>query len=189
MLTPKGTGGSKQVRRRGTVGRVLVVVVALVVIGAAAGFAWYRGEEPSTALPSDPKTSCRTPTPTPRPLEAARVRVNVYNATKQRGLAALVARQLRKRGFHVGRVANDPAERRIPGVAEVRAGSDGVRAARTVGAHLPSYAVVTDRRADASVDVVVGGAFRSLRTVGAAQAELDSTPSPPSPAADCGPPR
>ena len=97
---------------------------------------------------------------------------------ERRGLANDVAKQLRKRGFLIGKVENDPAKRKVTGIAEVRASTAGAAAARTVGAQVASFVSVPDQRKDASVDLVLGAGFRTLRTTAAATAAMTPTPSP-----------
>ena len=67
----------------------------------------------ATCRPFDPKV------PTP-----ATTTVNVYNASTKNGLAARTAAELRKRGFLIGEVRNDPLRRKVA-VAEVRFGPAG----------------------------------------------------------------
>lgn len=92
-----------------------------------------------------------------------KVVVNVYNATTRAGLAGTVATELRRRGFKVNQVDNDPLDRRIPGLAELRRGPAGEAAAAVVLPHLGAPTAVVDRRRDATVDVVVGARFTALR--------------------------
>lgn len=178
MLTPRGVGGSGRVRRRGRAGRLVLVVAALLVLGVAVAAVWYVRDDSGPAVTSSPTLSCRPPSAAPTAVAAAQVRVNVYNATKRRGLAARVATQLRKRGFRVAKVANDPAKRKVTGVAEVRASTVGARASRTVGAQVASFVAVPDQRRNASVDLVIGASFRSLRSAAAAAAALRPTAPP-----------
>ena len=78
------------------------------------------GSESSAADAADPTPSpCVTTTVTPAEVlpKPAKVKVNVYNATATPGLASRTASDLEDRGFRVGRVANDPVGKPIPGVA------------------------------------------------------------------------
>ena len=61
------------------------------------------------------------------------VKVNVYNATKHRGLARSTSVELAARGFAIGTVANDPLNKLIVGTAEIRYGSKGASQARCRG--------------------------------------------------------
>jgi LytR cell envelope-related transcriptional attenuator len=151
-------------------------VLLMVATAIAAGAAWLLHDDPETAVAAPQRPSC-PPTRTPAAVVAAHdVRVNVYNATKRHGLATQVAQQLRQRGFVVAKVENDPAGRTVIGIAQVRASASGP--ARTVGAQVASFVAVADQRKDASVDLVLGADFRSLRTAAAAAAALSPSPSP-----------
>lgn len=178
MLTPRGVGAGRLVRRRGTARRVVVVLVALVVISAVAAAAWRHERDGGAVAATTPTPSCPTPSVPPSPPAAQTVRVNVYNATDKRGLASRVATEMRKRGFLVGKVDNDPAKRRVTGVAEIRSSTLGAAAALTVAAQVDAFVAVPDQRKDATVDLVVGAAFHALRTPAAAAAALRPTPAP-----------
>jgi LytR cell envelope-related transcriptional attenuator len=180
MLTPPGMGGHRLVRRRGHSrhrGRTIVVLL-VVATAIAAGVAWLMHDGTLTTVAAVQRPSCPPTRSAPAVVAARDVHVNVYNATKRHGLASEVAKQLRQRGFVVGKVENDPAGRTVSGIAEVRASAAGTATARTVGAQVASYAAVPDQRKDASVDLVIGAAFRSLRTAAAASAAMSPTPSP-----------
>jgi hypothetical protein len=178
MLTPLGVGGRGKIRRRGRsrhVGRN--VLVLLVVLGAAAAAAWWLNSDTGT-IAAAPRQTCPPTQPAPTVVAARAVHLNVFNATKRHGLAKDVAKELRKRGFVIGKVANDPAKRKVTGIAEVRTSMAGAAAARTVGAQVASFVSVPDQRKDASVDLVLGAGFRTLRTTAAATAAMKPTPSP-----------
>jgi hypothetical protein len=179
MFTPRGEGGHSPVRR-GRRRRVTPLLVVLVVVAAVgAGYYWVTVRDgATTAADPSPTRSCPAPSPLPSVVPANRVRVNVYNATDRRGLAATVATQLRRRGFVVGKVDNDPAKRTVTGVAEVRSSTTGAGAARTVGAQVGTFVTVPDQRPDASVDLVLGAGFRGLRSPQQAAAAASPTPSP-----------
>jgi hypothetical protein len=179
MFTPAGVGGHKQARRRGHsrhTGRT--VVVLLLVSAAAAGGFWLWNQDSDPTATADTRPSCPPTQPAPTVVAARAVRVNVYNATERRGLASSVAKQLRKRGFVIGKVENDPAKRSITGIAEVRHSTAGAAPARTVSAQVASFVTVPDQRKDASVDLVLGAGFRTLRTTAAAAAAMTPTPAP-----------
>ena len=102
----------------------------------------------------------------------------MYNATDRRGLAGRVAGELKKRGFRVGKIDNDPERRTVTGPAEVRSSSAGVDAARTVASQVGDVVHVPDRRPDASVDLVLGAGFTGLRPPADAAAALSPSPQP-----------
>ena len=170
-LSPSRRGG----RRRGSAVWVLVLVLVL----AGAGFGAWRyldlGADDDVATP---RVSCPPTEPPPTVVPAAQVNVNVYNATERRGLASAVAAQLKKRGFKVGKVSNDPLKRTVTGLAEVRSSTTGADAARTVVAQVGQVVLVPDQRKDASIDLVLGATFKRLVPPAAAAAAVTPTPSP-----------
>ena len=183
MFTPPGMGAHKPVRRGRRRSRIpLLLAVLAVVVIAAAGWWWWTGrDDPTVQAQPTLHHRCPTPTPIPKAVAIHLIHVNVYNATDRRGLATEVAVTLRHRGFHVGAVDNDPLHRTVSGVAEVRTGPHGTGAARTVAAQAggaPGVAVVPDSRTGSGVDLVIGNAFRSLRSPAAAAAALSSSPQP-----------
>ena len=178
MLTPRGVGAGRP--RRSRAGRrVLLLVLAAALVAAVAWGVWAYVLAPADGG-ATPRAvvSCPPPASTPTTVPATQVRVNVYNATDRRGLAARVATELRKRGFRVGKVDNDPAKRTVTGAAEVRHSTVGGDAARTVAAQVGAVVAVPDQRTDASVDLVLGAAFTRLRPPDAAAAALSPTPKP-----------
>ena len=188
MLTPRGVGAHKPSRRGAPPRRTGTLLLVVVLTVALAGTAWWVARrEPSDDVAAAPRPTCPAPSPTPAVVAATAVKVNVFNATKRRGLAAEVATQLRKRGFTVKKVDNDPLERTVTGAAEVRHGPAGAGSARTVaaqvapagqvGAAAPVVAV-PDQRSDPGVDLVVGAAWHGLRPPADAAAALRPTPQP-----------
>jgi hypothetical protein len=181
MFTPRGEGGRPLRQRRGRGGgrRVTAVAVTLLLLVTLAVLAWLstRGDDDAD-VGARPKRTCPTASPVPSSLAPAEVRVNVYNATDRRGLAAKVAGQLERRGFDVRKVDNDPLGRTVTGAAEVRHGDDGAAAARTVAAQVGPVVAVPDGRPGGSVDLVVGTGFTALVAPADAAAALSPSPSP-----------
>ena len=188
MFTPPGAGGRKPVRRGARRSRPGVLLLAVVVTAALVVGAWWWQSRPTEAeFTSGPQVLCPSPSPTPTVVPATAVKVNVYNATEKRGLASQVATQLRKRGFTVKRVDNDPLDRTVTGAAEVRSAALGAGAARTVTAQVApagqvgaalAVTAVPDQRKDATVDLVIGAAWNGLRPPADAAAALSPTPQP-----------
>ena len=109
---------------------MIVAVVAALAIGVAAGW-WFTGREKDSASPAPSSSStCSTHASTsksgsPKPVvlpDPRTIKVNVYNATKHRGLARSTSVELAARGFGIGSVANDPLNKLVVGTAEVRYG-------------------------------------------------------------------
>jgi hypothetical protein len=121
-------------------------------------YSYYRSTGEPTATP----TSTCTPTATSAAPAPGKITVNVYNATQRDGLAARTASEVRKRGFKVSTVSNDPLAKQVPGPAEVRFGKTGAAAAKVVLALVKGAKSVQDARVDGSVDLVLGEKFSAL---------------------------
>ena len=134
------------------------IVIVIVVLSLAGAF-YYAS---SYWRASEPKPGPCTTEPIPDVLEPADVSVNVYNATSRKGLAAAIAKEARKRGFQVKSVANDPKDKTIKGVAEIRFGPEGKASAALLRKHVPKAALVADKRQGDTVDLVAGNAWKSF---------------------------
>ena len=148
------------------------------MVAAATFGGWrfvQRGDDADVATP---RAKCPSTAPPLAVIAPAQVRINVYNATERRGLASTVATALKKRGFKVGEVANDPLKRSVTGLAEVRSSAQGTDASRTVIAQMGQVVLVPDQRTDASVDLVLGATFKKLVSPAEAAAAITPTPSP-----------
>lgn len=140
-------------------GAITLLVLIIVVIGAA-WFGWRNITKPAqTDAAAGPTCAPSAPDDAPK---AGDITLNVYNSTSRDGLAAQVAKQMRKRGFSVADIANDPLNRSIEAVAEVRSNLDNQGAASVVIAHVPQAEFVADERATKSVDLVLGDGFTEL---------------------------
>lgn len=116
------------------------------------------------------------PTPPKPPPLPGQIPLNVYNTTFRTGLAASLATELGARGFHVGRVTNDPLRRMILDVGEIRYGDDGAPGAKVLAQHLTGARLVHDARSGTSVDLVIGNAFTALTPI--AQVPVPPAPTP-----------
>lgn len=179
MLTPLGKGGRQPVRRGERPSRRGAVLLAVLLTAALAGTAWWVAHrDTADTAAATPRRTCPVPSTPPPVVAPTAVKVNVYNATDKRGLASRVAAELKRRGFHVGKVDNDPLKRQVTGAAEVRSSTAGAGAARTVSAQVGTVVAVPDQRPNASVDLVLGAAFVRLQPVPAAAAALSPSPQP-----------
>ena len=109
------------------------------------------------------------------PAPPQQVRVQVLNASGERGEAAIVGGGLSELGFApTGRPANDPAHPAFDLLCygEIRFGVAGQAAARTLSLALPCAELVRDARPDAMVDLALGTKFTALRPNTAARAAL-----------------
>lgn len=154
-VVESGASLARRARRR----RALITlgVVALMLFFAFwYAYSYYRGSDKAKAAPSP---SC-TATSTAR--TPAQVTVNVYNATDRTGLAAKTAADVRKRGFKISTVSNDPLQKDVAGAAEVRYGPTGRESAKLVLTLVKGAKAVKDSRTDSSVDLVLGTKFTAL---------------------------
>lgn len=144
---------TKRRRQRRT---AITLVLTLLLLFSAFWWAWsyIRGGEPSA---SD------SPTGTPTVGACAdpkAVTINVYNATDRAGLARTAADSLQAAGFTVGRVANDPENKDLPGNVEVRYGPDGEGYAVTFSeSYGQRVSLARGDREGTSLDVVLGDSF------------------------------
>lgn len=163
---------------------LLAVVAVLVVAGLAYGIISLvrgSGEPDAAAEPEPTPTPCETvlvPAGDSLPAPGA-VTVNVYNATSTSGLASKTATALEDRGFATGKVANDPADRVIPGVGEIRFGPKGAEEAQLLLLYVPGADLVELQRKGQRVDLAMGDAFTGL----APEQEVNAALSSPSPVA------
>jgi hypothetical protein len=171
-LSPTGTG------RRSPLPWILAILVALV-LGALGGW-WFAGQSDSSGAGAGPTTS---PSCTPRATGAhaalpapATITVNVFNATTRTGLARDTSRELTRRGFKTGQIANDPLHKIIPVSAEIRYGPAGAQQAKVVAAQVPRPRLVEDKRKNAVVDLVLGEGYTALSTPAQVKAQLSASP-------------
>ena len=154
-VVESGSSRARRARRR----RALIThgVVALMLFFAFwYANTYYRDSDKAKAAPAPTCTATST-VKTP-----SQVTVNVYNATDRTGLAAKTAADVRKRGFKISTVSNDPLQRDVQVAAEVRYGPTGVSSSKLVLALVKGAKAVKDSRTDSSVDLVLGAKFTGL---------------------------
>ena len=154
-VVESGSSRARRARRR----RALITlgVVALMLFFAFwYAYSYYRDSDKAKAAPAPTCTATST-VKTP-----SQVTVNVYNATDRTGLAAKTAADVRKRGFKISTVSNDPLQRDVQVAAEVRYGPTGVSSSKLVLALVKGAKAVKDSRTDSSVDLVLGAKFTGL---------------------------
>jgi hypothetical protein len=134
-------------------------VTLVALLGILVGGAWW-GWNSLTDSSAEPQcTMTQLPNGKLMPQDVA---VNVYNGGAKTGSAQATADQLKKRGFAIGKVANEPNGEKVAGVA-VRGNSTAAAEVRLVAGQLAQKAaIVQDGRTDHSVDVIVGKGFTTL---------------------------
>ena len=162
---------------------VLIAVAVVVAIGIIfAIVSVVRGgssDDPAVSAAVEPSPCVTTMiTPADSLPAPSKVRVNVYNATGTAGLAGKTAKELGSRDFKVVKVANDPRDRKIAGVAQIRYGTKGVPSAQVLLFQAPGAELVNDGRKGRSVDLAMGEAFAGLAPVEEVAAQMAvATPS------------
>lgn len=149
---------------------VLIAVAAVVVIGMVLAVVRLVGAdstEPSSADPGASPSPCVTTMVVPAEVlpPANKVRVNVYNATEIAGLAGRAAKELGARDFQVVKIANDPLEKKIPGIAQIRYGPKGAASARVLAFQVPGAELIEDTRKGRTIDLAMGDGFAGLAPV------------------------
>src|SRR5262245_2527054 len=126
----------------------LVVLFAILVGGA-----WW-GWNSLTETSAEPQ--CQVTQLPNGQLTPKDVAVHVYNGGAKSGSAQATADQLKKRGFAIGKVSNEPNGEKVAAVA-VRGNSTTAAEVRLVAGQLTQKAsIVQDGRTDHSVDLIVG---------------------------------
>lgn len=108
------------------------------------------------------------------PMPPNQVKVQVYNASTQRGAATQASSVLGQDGFQVGAPANDPVylNQDMKCRGQIRFGANGESAARTLSLIVPCTQLVRDNRQDAGVDLAIGSEFSSVTPNSQAQQAL-----------------
>jgi hypothetical protein len=121
------------------------------------------------------------------PADRSTVKLNIFNATDSPGLASQVADDFKSRKFTVVHAANDPAAKRVEGVAQLRHGPKTVGAAWVVRAHFLNEAelVFDINRQDDVIDVVLGTGFKQLGTTTETNQALGQVGTPRLPEGTC----
>lgn len=94
------------------------------------------------------------------------ITVNVLNATKRSGLADQTAKELKKRGFTIGHVANAPTalDHKVdaPALFIGATGADTLARMKVLGAQVEGATTRYDDRKGEDVDLVIGKGFKEL---------------------------
>ncbi|PWJ27419.1 LytR cell envelope-related transcriptional attenuator [Branchiibius hedensis] len=157
MPANRPTTGLERARRRRERRTLIAIVGALILVGVAVTYAaaYVTGLAPGSKPPAPPASCVRT---TPPPAPQSLFTLNVYNASKDQGVAKRTAAALRSRDFTVGAVSNDPYGEQLDGVGELRFGAAGAAYAKQYVLPLfPGATLQQDGRTGTSVDVVLGG--------------------------------
>lgn len=153
-----------------------------VILSTAAGLVWFsvrertepgcqNSDRVSAGGQQLPANALDEVSPAPPQL----TRVQVLNANGMRGVATIVDATLGNLGFApTAKPANDPLypDFDLPCYGEIRFGTAGQSAARTLSLAVPCAALIRDVRPDTGVDLALGTRFRALRPNDAARSAL-----------------
>jgi hypothetical protein len=171
-----------EVRHRRRYRRIRSTITLVVLIGLVAWAGWYAwnvvtepaatDDEPEVVA-EQPLCAVAVPTDAPPPEE---ININIYNGTDRNGLASQIAREMREQGYVILDVANDPLNRSVAGVAEVRAADVDDLSVQLIMSQVPGAAFVADERTDDAIDIVLGEEFEAI---GPQDPEPEPDASPP----------
>ena len=138
-------------------------ITMVILLGILVGGAWWGW---NSLVNSSAEPTCVEQTLPNNRLVPKQVVVNVYNGGAKAGTAAAVAELLTKRGFNVGKIANEPKGDKID-VVSVRGATDDAPEVRLIAGQLTQKALtVADNRTDHTVDLVLGRGYSSLKAKG-----------------------
>jgi hypothetical protein len=144
--------------------RPLPPLIFLLVLALAALGVWWNVIRQHDAQVEAQAKACATAAAAAPSLDPASVEVRVHNAGDKAGEAQRVTTALKERGFVVVETGNDPTEREVTGVGEIRYGARGADAAAFLAVFMPGAGDYEDVRATAVVDLVIGPEFAGLAT-------------------------
>lgn len=165
--------GPEPVRRRSItkpIRTAIVLGILAVAVLLAFQWGWQQLTQPfgDTAAANAEPTA--TPSCTPAPEEIAAlpapsdIRVRVYNASGQAGVAARTAEQLTAAGFVVTTVGNDPLGKRLDGVGEIRSAPNVGKRVEQLRRYIPGATWIKDDRPGRVLDFAIGNGFTSVET-------------------------
>jgi LytR cell envelope-related transcriptional attenuator len=134
-------------------------VTLLILLGVLCYGAWWGYTNILKPIPPAPPTPCVDQTVTKGELNSSQVVVSVYNGGDRKGLAGDVGRALRDRGFKVMRTTNtgEKIQRTVIVGADVKNPE-----VILVKGFFKDVVLRADKRADHSVDVLVGNKYGGL---------------------------
>jgi hypothetical protein len=147
-----------RIRALAVVGTLAIAAIVLIVVTVT------RDTQDSAAQAEECKPG-HIPVSLELPESESEIKINVFNATNQSGLAANVAADFKNRRFQVDKV-QDAEQDEPDAVAILRYGPKSIGAAHLLRAYFldESKTQFDLKREDDFVDVVIGGRFKQLAT-------------------------
>lgn len=170
-------------RKRKPIPAVIVVCLLVVAVIVVWTKVFGKASDVNALIACAPSAAAKQQAGTPVPYDsldkiapepATDVKVQVYNATSQRGAALQVSNQLTQAGFQVAAPANDPLypKQDMACRGQIRFGVNGESAARTISMVVPCTQLVRDNRQDSTVDLSIGKTFTGVAPNSSAQQAL-----------------
>ena len=168
-----------------TTRRPLPALAFLLALTVLTAIVWWRvlhrdtgasaTHTPAAVARPTASSTCTAHKPVTLPKPAA-VTVQVLNGNGQSGLAATVAGQLKSLGFANTSYGN--AGSTIASVGELHYGAAGAQSGKLLSYYLPGFKLIPVSRAGASVDVVLGQAYKGLASPASVKAALAKAAKP-----------
>jgi hypothetical protein len=135
----------------------------VILLGILAGGGWWGWK---SLINSSAEPTCVEQKLANNRLVPKQVVLNVYNGGAKAGSAQRVADALKKRGFNVSKIANEPKGDKID-VVSIRGASETAPEMLLVAGQLNQKALlIGDGRTDHTVDLVIGAGFGSVKLKG-----------------------
>ena len=138
-------------------------VTMVILLGVLVGGGWWGW---NSLINSSAGPTCVEQKLANNRLVPKQVVLNVYNGGAKAGSASRVADALKKRGFNISKIANEPKGDKID-VVSIRGASETAPEVLLIAGQLNQKAlIVADGRTDHTVDLVIGAGFGSVRLKG-----------------------
>lgn len=135
----------------------------VILLGILAGGGWWGWK---SLMSSSAEQTCTQQKLTNNRLVPKQVVLNVYNGGARAGSAGRVADALKKRGFNIDKVANEPKGDKTDVVALRGATANAPEMLLVAGQLNQKAQMIADGRTDHSVDLVIGSGFGSVKLKG-----------------------
>lgn len=158
------------------IGRIFRVVrtpvTLLILFGVLLYGAWWGYNNIIKPIPALPPEPCVNQSVSKGQLKSSQVVVRVYNGGDRKGLAADVGRSLRGKGFRVTLTTNTVEKIQKTVIVGADANNPEVKFVKTF---FKEAIVRRDKRADRSVDVLVGNRYGGFNRDAKATYQVDTT--------------
>ncbi|MFF0266426.1 LytR C-terminal domain-containing protein [Kribbella sp. NPDC004536] len=138
-------------------------ITMVILLGILAGGGWWGWK---SLISSSAEPTCTEQKLTNNRLLPKQVVLNVYNGGARAGSAGRVADALKKRGFNIDKVANEPKGDKTDIVALRGATATAPEMLLVAGQLNQKAQMIADGRTDHTVDLVIGAGFGSVRLKG-----------------------